>query len=52
MRNHAFRINIQVIYVSFYTCFKILVNKREGKLVMSHINNLNGNLFSQYKLIY
>lgn len=38
MRNHACRINIQVIYA----CFKILVNKKEEKLVMSDINNLNG----------
>lgn len=36
MRNHACRINIRVIY------FKILVNEREGKLVMSDISNLNG----------
>ena len=42
MRNPACRINIQVIYVSFYACFKILVNKKEEKLVMSDINNLNG----------
>lgn len=37
MRNHACQINTQVIYA----CFKILVNKREGELVMSDVDNLN-----------
>lgn len=37
MRNHACRISTQVIYA----CFKILVNKREGELVMSDVDNLN-----------
>lgn len=42
MRNRACRINIQVIYFSFYTYFKLLVSEREGKLVMNDISNLNG----------
>ncbi len=37
MRNHACQISTQVIYA----CFKILVNKREGELVMSDVDNLN-----------
>jgi len=40
-----------VIYVSFYACFKILVNKKEEKLVMSDINNLNGK-FVEYDHLY
>lgn len=41
MRNHACQINIQVIYA----CLKILVNKREGELVVGDVNNLNGKFF-------
>ena len=37
MRNHACQISTQVIYA----CFKILVNRREGELVMSDVDNLN-----------
>lgn len=37
MRNHACQISTQVIYA----CFKILVNKREGELVMGDVDNLN-----------